>query len=121
MIAINKEIKIQYEKLKREVISLRETEKEIAYREKRKDVAFNLLEKAQDFVSKGNFDDAIQMYYSVANIFAQIQWTEEIPIIQETIHSIENKKRQNELNKQRLLKKAIRRETEERAFIERIK
>jgi len=118
---IKKEMKIQYDKLKRGEISLREREEELAYREKIREEAFNLLEMAQDFLSHKKFDDALQLYHNITNIFAQIQWTEEIPIIQEAIHSIENKKRENELNKQKLLKKAIRRETEERAFIERIK
>lgn len=119
--SIKKEMKVQHEKLKQGEIYLRERENELAYRERRKEEAFKLLEKAQDFLSYKKFDDTIQIYHNVANIFAQIQWTEEIPIIQEAIHSIENKKRENELNKQKLLKMAIRKETEEKTFVERIK
>ncbi|MFX1385870.1 MAG: hypothetical protein ACFE9M_01520 [Promethearchaeota archaeon] len=118
---IKKEMKVQHEKLKQGEISFREKEKELAYREKKKEEAFRLLDRAQEFISQGKYDDAIQIYHNIANIFAQIQWTDEIPIIQEAIQSVEDKKRENELNKQRLLKSAIRKETEERAFIERIK
>ncbi|MFX1379870.1 MAG: hypothetical protein ACFFA4_12345 [Promethearchaeota archaeon] len=118
---IAKEMKAQHQDLVKRKIFLREKEKEFAYREEKKQEAFNLLEKAQDFLSQKKYDDALQTYYNIANIFAQIQWTEEISIIQEAIFSIENKKRQDELNKQRELQKAIRKETEDRAFIERIR
>ena len=118
---ITKEMKVQHYKLMKREIVLREKEKELAYRERKKQEAFDLLEMAQDFLFQRKIDDALQIYYNVANMFAQIQWTEEIPIIQEAIHSIEDKKRQDEFNKQKLLQKAIRKEAEDRAFIERIR
>ena len=118
---ITKEMKAQHQKLIERQIILIERENELAYRERKKEEAFSLLEKAQDFLSHRKFDEVLQIYYNVTNVFAQIQWPEEIPIIQEAIHSIENKKRENELNKQKLLQKAIRKETEDKAFIERIR
>ncbi|MFX1420492.1 MAG: hypothetical protein ACFE9N_16425, partial [Promethearchaeota archaeon] len=118
---ITEEIKAQHQELIRKEIILREKEKEIAYLEKKKQEAFNLLEKAQAFISHKKYDNALQIYYDVVNIFAQIQWTEEIPIIQEAINNIENKRRQDELNKQKILKEAIKKETEDKIFLERIK
>ncbi len=117
---IAKEMNVEHQNLVKREIVLREKEKELAYRERKKQEAFDLLEKAQDFLYQKKFDDALQIYYNVANIFAQIQWTGEIPIIQEAIFSIEDKKRQDELNKQKLLQKAIRKEAQDRTFIERV-
>ncbi|MFX0040251.1 MAG: hypothetical protein ACFFCY_05230 [Promethearchaeota archaeon] len=118
---IAQEMKVQQQKLLEQKLTFREKEKELIYRETKKSEAFSLLEKAQNFLSQKKFDDALQIYHNVANIFAQIQWTEEIPIIQETIHSIAEKKRQDEINKQKLLEKAIKKEAEDRAFIELIR
>jgi len=118
---ITKEMKTQREKFMERAIVLREREKELSYREEKKKEAFDLLEKAQDFVSHRKFDDALEIYYNVANIFAQIQWTDEISVIQEAINGIENKKRENELSKQKLLQTAIKKETEDKAFIDLIR
>ncbi|MFX1437769.1 MAG: hypothetical protein ACFFAA_11335 [Promethearchaeota archaeon] len=118
---IAQEMKAQHQKLLEQEITFREKEKELIYRETKKNEAFDLLDRAQNFLSQKKFDDALQIYHDVANIFAQIQWTEEIPIIQETIHSIEEKRRQDEINKQQLLEKAIRKEAEDKSFIELIR
>ena len=118
---ISREMKAQHQNLIKTEIIRREKEKELAFRESKKQEAFDLLEKAQNFLSQKNFNDALQIYYNVANIFAQIQWTEEIAIIQEAIYSIEDKKRQDELNKQKLLQKSIKKEAEDKVFIQRIR
>jgi tetratricopeptide (TPR) repeat protein len=118
---IKKEMEAQHQMLMRREIQVREKEQELAYREKKKQEAFDLLERAQDFLSKKKFDDALQIYYNIANIFAQIQWKEEIRIIQQAIYSIEEKKKQDQLNKQKLLQKKIKNRSEDRAFIENIK
>ena len=118
---VTKEMKAQKYKLREKVIILREREKEFTFREKKKQEAFKLLEKAQAFLSHRKFDDALEIYYNVVNLFAQIQWTDEIPIIQEAIHNIENRKRENELNKQKLMQKSIEKEAADKAFIEQMK
>lgn len=116
-----KEMKSQKEKFKEREIILREKEKELAFREKKKQEAFSLLDKAKDFLSHGKFDDALEIYYNVANIFAQIHWIEEVPIIQEAIQNIEERKRENEINKQKLMQKSIEKEAADKTFIEQIK
>ncbi len=118
---ITKEMKTQRHKFMEREIILREREKELAYREEKKEEAFKLLEKAQEFVSHRKFEEALEIYYNVANIFAQIQWTDEISVIQEAIKDIENKKREDDLNKQKVLQKAIKKETEDKAFIDQIR
>ncbi len=118
---ITKEMKTQREKFMERKIISREREKELSYREEKKKEAFDLLEKAQDFVSHRKFDEALEIYYNVANLFAQIQWVDEISVIQEAINNIENRKRDNELNKQKILQKAIKKETEDKAFIDQIR
>ncbi|MFX1363522.1 MAG: hypothetical protein ACFFCE_10915 [Promethearchaeota archaeon] len=115
------EMKAQQEKFEKREIILREREKEIAFRENRKQEAFNLLETAQDLLLNGKFDDALEIYYNIANIFAQIQWNEEISIIQEAIQNIEERKRENEINKQKLMQKSIEKETADKAFIEQLR
>ncbi|MFX0000097.1 MAG: hypothetical protein ACFE88_08245 [Candidatus Hermodarchaeota archaeon] len=118
---ITKEMKTQREKFMEREIIIRETEKELAYREEKKKQAFDLLDKAQDFISHRKFDDALELYYDVVNIFAQIQWIGEISVIQEAINDIENKKREDELNKQKSLQRTIKKEAEDKAFIDLIK
>ena len=117
---ITKEMKAQREKLKEKEIALIEKENLRAYQANKKNEAFDLLEKAQNFLSFGKFDDALEIYYDIANIFAQVQWTEEIPIIQTTIEDIKEKKRENELYKQKLLRKAIEKETADKVFMNKI-
>ncbi|MHA1641921.1 MAG: hypothetical protein ACTSVX_04235 [Promethearchaeota archaeon] len=118
---INKEMKAQREKLKQQEIKLRDKEQELKFRESRKNVAFNLLNKAQELVSLTRFDDAIEIYHEVANIFAEIQWQEEIPVIQQAISELEAKKREKEAWKEKTMKEAIRREISFKQFMGEIK
>jgi len=114
------EIKSRQEKLKKQEIIIREREKEISFREKKKEEAFSLLDEAQKLVSDNNYDAVLEIYYKVLNLFAQIQWKEEIPILKEAIHDIEEKRREEILFKQKQLQKTIKREVDDKAFIERI-
>ena len=116
-----KEMKVQREKLKRKEITLREREKEAIFREKRKEEAFKILEEAQNFLSLGAFDMAIESYRNVSEIFAQIQWVEELPLIRQAISDIEIKKKEKELWKQKAFQEAIKKETDHRQFLDHIK
>ncbi|MFX1375606.1 MAG: hypothetical protein ACFFA0_07325 [Promethearchaeota archaeon] len=118
---IAQEIKTRQEKLKKEEIIIREYEKEIAYREKKKEEAFKLLDDAQKLVSTNNYDAVLEIYYKVINIFAQIQWKEEIPILKEAIRDIEEKRREELIFKQKQLQIAINKEFEDKSFIETIR
>ena len=116
-----KEMKVQREKLKQKEITLREREKEVIFREKRKEEAFKILEEAQNFLSLGEFDMAIESYRNVSEIFAQIQWVEELPLIRQAISDIEIKKKEKELWKQKAFQEAIKKETAHSQFLDHIK
>jgi len=116
-----KEMKAQREKLKQREITLMEREKEIIFREKRKEEAFKILEEAQNFLSLGEFDMAIESYRNVSEIFAQIQWVEELPLIKQSISDIIIKKKEKELWKQKAFQEAIKKETAHRQFLDHIK
>ncbi|MHA2336216.1 MAG: hypothetical protein ACXACX_02885, partial [Candidatus Hodarchaeales archaeon] len=118
---ITKELKSRQENLKQKEIILREREKELAYREERKKYAFELLENAQNLVSLGNYDEVLEIYYKVISVFTQIQWVDEIPILQQGILDIEQKKKESMLYNQKKLQNTIKKEATERAFIEQIK
>jgi tetratricopeptide (TPR) repeat protein len=118
---LTKDLKSRQERLKQKRVVLREREKELAYREERKNIAFNLLENAQKLVTQGNYDEVLEIYHKVKSIFAQIRWVDEIPLLNQAIQDIENKKRESIIAKQKQLQKAIKKETSERAFIEQIK
>ncbi len=114
------DISSQREKFKQREITLRKREEELVFREEQKNIAFNLLDEAQKFLTDGNYDDALKLYNEIINIFAQIQWTDEIPIIQEAINDIQRRKRENVLIQQRELEKTIEEEKVNYAFLEKI-
>ena len=115
------QMRIHQENLKKKQIVIREREKELAYREEMRGKAFELLNKAQAFVAITKFDEAIDLYREVAKIFAQIQWKEEIPLIQQSIQEIERKKVEKEEWKQKTMQDAIKRENAYKQFIDQIK
>ncbi|MFX1452710.1 MAG: hypothetical protein ACFFCM_17865, partial [Promethearchaeota archaeon] len=118
---LSKAIQNQMEGLKEKEITVKDQEEELKRREIKKEEAFELLDKATSLLALRKFDEALDIYYNVANIFAQIQWTDEIPIIQNAINDIKEKKIEIELWKQKTMKKGIEKETAHQAFIEQMK
>ncbi len=115
------QMRIHQENLKQKQIVIREREKELAHREKMKGKAFELLNKAQDYLAITKFDEAIDLYRDIAKIFAQIQWKEEIALIQQSIQEIERKKVEKEEWKQKTMQDTIKRENAYKEFIDQIK
>ena len=115
------EMKIKKEKLKQREVVKRKREDEISFRETRKQEAFRILDDAQNYLSLGKFDIAIEKYREVNGIFAQIQWLEEIPLINQTINEIENKKREEDSRKQKVFQQLIKEEAEYRQFLDNVK
>ncbi|TFG24778.1 MAG: hypothetical protein EU533_01800, partial [Promethearchaeota archaeon] len=115
------QMRLQQEYLKTQQLVVREREKELAFREKLKEKAYELLIKAQEYISITKFDEAIELYREVTKIFAQIQWKDEIPLIQESIQEIKRKKVEKEEWKQKTIQDAIKRETASKQFIDQIK
>jgi len=115
------EMKVHKERLEQRNIELKEIENETAIRETRKEEAFKLIENAQHFLSLGKFEESIKIYRNVASIFAQIQWTDEIPLIQQAIREVEAKKKEKGLWKQKTMMETIEKEATSRKFLEHIK
>ena len=115
------QMRIQQENLKTRQLVVREKEKELAHREKLKEKAYDLLNKAQEYISITKFDEAVELYREVTKIFAQIQWKDEIPLIQQSIQEIKRKKVEKEEWKQKTIQDAIKRENASKQFIEQIK
>jgi len=118
---MTEEMKFHRERLKEKQLTLREIEKEREFREQRKEEAFKLLDNAQDILNKGNFDEALEIYHNVASIFAEIQWTEEIPLIQKAIKEIESKKQEKELWKKKKMQEVAQKEASHKEYVNRFK
>ena len=101
------------ERLKKKEIVVKDTENEIKVFEQRRNTAFEFLDSAIDFFKQEKYDETITAYQNAANIFAEIQWTEEIPLIEDSIREVENLQRQQKIEEQKRFRAAIEREKEE--------
>ena len=117
---MSRQLQQERERLKNREIRLRDQKVELEYREKRKDDAFRILDEAQPFLERGDYEKTIEMYQDVTNIFASIQWYDEMERIGNAIIEIENKKRNAEIKKHREIEKQINREREDREFQEKV-
>ncbi|NVM45474.1 MAG: hypothetical protein HWN79_11210 [Candidatus Lokiarchaeota archaeon] len=117
---MSKQLQQERERLRKKEIRLRDQKAELEYREKRKEYAFRILDEAQPFLEKGDYEKTIEIYQEVTNIFAGIQWYDEMERIGNAIIEIENKKRNAEIKKQREIEKQINREREDREFQEKV-
>ncbi len=117
---MSKQLQQERERLRKREIMLRDQKVELEYREKRKEEAFRILDEAQNVLEKGDYEKTIELYQDATNIFASIQWYEEMERIGNAIIEIENKKRNAEIKKQREIENLIKREREDREFQEKI-
>ncbi len=117
---MSKQLQQEREKLREREIRLRDQKAELQYREKRKEEAFKILDEAQKFLERGDYEKTIEMYQEVTNIFASIQWYDEMERIGNAIIEIENKKRNAEIKKQREIEKQIQRQREDREFQDKV-
>ncbi|MBY9011935.1 MAG: hypothetical protein KGD70_06140 [Candidatus Lokiarchaeota archaeon] len=114
------EMKIKKEKLTQREVVKKKREDELSFRETQKQEAFKMLDEAQNYLSLGKFDLAIEKYREVNGIFAQIQWLEEIPLINQTVNQIESKRKEEDFRKQREFEQIIKEEAENREFLNNI-
>ncbi|GAG08949.1 unnamed protein product, partial [marine sediment metagenome] len=108
------------ERLRKREIVLRDQKAELEFREKRKEEAFKILDEAQKLLEKGDYEKTIELYQEATNIFANIQWYDEMERIGNAIIEIENKKRNAEIKKQREIENLIIKEREDREFQEKL-
>ena len=111
-----RKLALDREELRKKQITLKEQKKELEYREKRRMEAFRILEESESYLGQGNYEKVLEQYNAVANIFAEIQWYDEVEHIGTAIIEIENKKRQHELEKQKEMQKLLDIERKEREF-----
>ncbi|MCJ7648021.1 MAG: hypothetical protein MUP85_05370, partial [Candidatus Lokiarchaeota archaeon] len=81
-----------------------------------KDQAFNLMDTANNLVEQGKFDDAIDIYLQIEEIFAEIQWLDELNLIRSSVIEIRMKKQKALMDKQQELQEKIKNEREESEF-----
>lgn len=117
---IAEQIRKEREKLEKKKIEIREYETEIEYRKKRKVEAFKILDEAEEYTLRGDFDIAIEKYYMALMIFAEIQWTDELSLIQGAIRDLENRKKEMRLLKLKEREDALKREKETKEFQDKI-
>lgn len=117
---VSKKLKVERKELENEELILKEKEKEQDYFQTQKELAFNYLNSAQNFVIKADFDNAISAYQNAGKIFAEIQWDDELILIENSINDLEEKKRQQSELKNKQMEERIRKLKEEEEFQKRI-
>ncbi len=115
------EMNAKRKKLEEREIVKKERENELNFREMQKENAFKILDEAQNYLSLGEFELAIESYRNVNQIFAQIQWIDEITFINQTINKIENEKKEQEIRKQREFEQLIKEDAEHNQFLNNLK
>ena len=113
---IAEDLRNERENLRQKELELKEREEEIKYREQRKQNAFKFLDAGQKYLNQYEFDKAIYAYQNAGNLFAEIQWTDELPLIENTIKEIEKKRDELNLLKQQKLKEDLARRKKEFEF-----
>ncbi len=111
---------IEREKLKQKHITLLYREEEKKTQEMKRDDAFKILDSAQEYIIKGDLEKAISAYHNAAKIFVEIQWLDEVPLIETAIKKLELKIKQRNLIKQEKLNKKISILEEEKEFYKQI-
>ncbi len=104
------------ERLKQKNIAIKERDEIIKQREQRKEIAFKFLDTAQEHVGQRDYDKAIYSYQNAANIFAEIQWTEELPMIENSIKELERKKADDKQLQEIKMQETIKKKEEEKEF-----
>ncbi|MGM0470239.1 MAG: hypothetical protein ACQERB_15675, partial [Promethearchaeati archaeon] len=115
---IARQIEAKRNELEEKQIKIREREEELNYRRRRRAKAFKKLDEANQLLSQGKFEESLEIYYEVRNIFAQIQWIDELPLINDTIVQIKEKKNQKKIWEQEAINEEIKKELERSAFME---
>ena len=113
---VSEQLSLERERLKQRKFQLKGREDELKYREQRKQVAFKLLEAGQNYMSQGDLDKAIYAYQNAGNVFAEIQWNDEVILIEKTIIEIESKKNEILLSEQKRMEELIEHRKKDKLF-----
>ncbi|MFX1379290.1 MAG: hypothetical protein ACFFA4_09360 [Promethearchaeota archaeon] len=102
------EAKIEQEKLiqkRKELLDLKQ--ERVAQFETQKDKAFRLMDQAKRELRQNYFDKAIECYNESEKIFININWQEGIKMVHESVAMITSKKKEFELEKQKIEEQKI--------------
>ncbi|MBN1800220.1 MAG: hypothetical protein JW891_01860 [Candidatus Lokiarchaeota archaeon] len=113
---ISNQLELERQKIREKRIFLKEREDQLAFQEKKREEAFKFLDRANQLLNESMFEAAIEEYHSAANIFAQINWSDEVNSIQNAIIEIENKKREKNLSELKNIQQKLEKQKEEREF-----
>jgi hypothetical protein len=113
---ITNQIKQERKKLKEQQLAIRKREEELKIREKRRDEAFKMMDEANRLIEEGKFDNAKNLFIEVGNIFAEIQWLDEIELIQNSVLEIDKMKREAQERKNKELLERLEKARQEREF-----
>jgi hypothetical protein len=80
--------------------------------------AFSIMDKAEQLLKEGKYEESIEKYYDAELILIQIQFPTEI--IKDTIIKIQEKKREANVTKQQELEYGIRKQEKEKHFLQTI-
>ena len=80
-------------RLKQKEIVFKDQEKQIIYFEQQKNIGFEFLDSGIEAVKQRDYESAIEAYQNAGKIFAEIQWNEEIPLIENSIKEVEELKK----------------------------
>ncbi len=95
------ELAKEREKIRQREGILQEKREALEQLENRKADAYKALDEADYFVKKSELDNAIAAYQKAGNIFASIQWNDELHLIESSIRELENRKREQVVSKQK--------------------
>ncbi len=110
------QLSLERERLKLKDFDVITHEDEIEYRKQCKQNAFKFLTVAQEYTKHGNYDKAIYAYQNAGNIFAEIQWTDELPQIENAIKELQNRMKESNLYKLKTMNETIERQKKEKEF-----
>ncbi|MFX1257853.1 MAG: hypothetical protein ACFFAN_08340 [Promethearchaeota archaeon] len=108
------------EKLKKRKFDLHVREDDFKIRERQKSKGLKFLDAAQEYLEERDYDKAIYAYQNARNLFAEIQWTEELPTIEKMIKKIESKKNELKISKHQQMKDRIKVHKKENLFQEQL-
>ncbi|GAG93536.1 unnamed protein product, partial [marine sediment metagenome] len=78
--------------------------------------AFSIMDKAEQLLKEGKYEESIEKYYNAELILIQIQFPTEI--IKDSIIKIQEKKREANITKQQELEDGIRKQEKEKHFLQ---
>ncbi|KKK66049.1 hypothetical protein LCGC14_2968000, partial [marine sediment metagenome] len=104
---ISSHLKKERDRLKKKEIIIKDHEEKIKFFEQRKKEASEFLDSAKNSIKQANYENAILAYQNAGIIFAEIQWIDEIPLIENSIREVEELQKKQKILRQNKIQEAI--------------